>query len=72
MKLPLSSFKLPKPNDFTVVKFADVKQTKFFVGQILSDIDENNEFEINYLRRSAKVDNSFYFRVRTGHGIGFS
>lgn len=61
MELPLSSYKLPKPNDFIVVKFADLKQIKFFVGQILSDIDENNEFEINYLRRSAKVDNSFYF-----------
>nr|CAH7751371.1 unnamed protein product [Callosobruchus chinensis] len=37
------------------------KQIKHFVGEILTDLDENNEYCINYMRHSEKIDNNFYF-----------
>lgn len=42
-----------------MVKITDLKQIKFFVGQILFHL--NKKIEINYLRRDAKVDIRFYF-----------
>ena len=36
-------------------------QILYFVGQMLTDGDVNNEYDISYLRPSAKIDNSFYF-----------
>lgn len=61
MNLPLSIFKTAKAMDFVLVKFSQKKQILYFVGQILTDVGENNEYDISYLRRSAKKDNNFYF-----------
>lgn len=56
--LPLCRFKTPKAKDYVLVKFSQ-KQIKYFVGELLTDMNEKNEYDINYMRRSAKIDNSF-------------
>lgn len=58
--MPLITKKTPRAQDFVIVRFPG-KQTKFFIGQILEDADENYHYDISYLRRSNKTDNSFYF-----------
>lgn len=57
--IPLSCYSIPKEGDFVVVKFPS-KQVKHFIGKLLTN-NLNGEYEINYLRKSAKVDNTFYF-----------
>lgn len=56
--LPLSCLATPKEGDFVVVKFPS-KPVKHYIGKLLTDND-NDEFDVSYLRKSAKVDNSFY------------
>lgn len=60
LDLPVSTFKTPKANDFVLVKFSQ-KQIKYFVGRLITDIDENNECDVSYMRQSTQIDNSFYF-----------
>lgn len=39
------------------------KQIKYFVGERLTDIDENNELDMSYMRQSAKIENIFYISL---------
>lgn len=58
--LPLITKKTPVINDFVLVRFPG-KQSKYFVGEIIDEAAEGGDYEISYLRKSAKKDNSFLF-----------
>lgn len=58
--LPLITMKTPTVKDFVIVRFSG-KQIKFFIGEILSEANENYEYDISYMRKSNKRDNSFFF-----------
>lgn len=51
----------PKKHDHVLVQFEipKLKQPVYYVGKILTEIDQNREYEISFFRRSSKVANAF-------------
>jgi hypothetical protein len=50
----------PKVDDYVLVEFFDKKKI-YFVGVVTRENKEENEYEVKFLRRSAKYENSFVF-----------
>lgn len=50
-------------NDYVLVKFAGKKSIKYFVGKILSEISNDSEYDISYLRRRNKSNKFVYPNV---------
>lgn len=50
-------------NDYVLVKFAGKKNIKYFVGKILSEISNDFEYDISYLRRRNKSNKFVYPNV---------
>ena len=55
--------KVTEEGDFVLVGIDPVKGSKvYYVGKLISNLDEDEEFQISYLRKSQKFDtNSFKF-----------
>lgn len=54
--------KEPEVGDFILVLFEDKKKNIYYVGEILCK-NEAGEFEVKFLRKSLKYDNSFIFPI---------
>jgi hypothetical protein len=50
----------PKVGDYVLVEFFDKKKI-YFVGVVTRENKEENEYEVKFLRRSVKYENSFVF-----------
>ena len=55
--------KFPEQGDFVVIGIDPIRGSKVhYVGRLISDVDEDNEFQVSYLRKSLKGrSNSFHF-----------
>ncbi|KAF5302958.1 hypothetical protein FQR65_LT19049 [Abscondita terminalis] len=47
-------------NDYVLVKFAGKKSIRYFVGKILSEISDDSEYDISYMRRRNKSNKFCY------------
>jgi len=53
----------PTEGDYVLVVFASTKDTIYFVGKILKEIDSDNDLQISYLRKKLNRDKSICFTL---------
>ena len=46
---------------FVVMKVSNIDKSKNFVAQVISGPDEENDYEVTFMKRSSKVKNAFVF-----------
>lgn len=54
---------VPKKHDYVLVEFSTKERKIYYVGKILTDLDENEEYEISFFRKSEKFENHFVLPV---------
>ncbi|KAJ8951913.1 hypothetical protein NQ314_007632 [Rhamnusium bicolor] len=59
--------KIGRKNDFALIKFPN---KVFYIGKLLSDMDEEGEYQISYMRKSEKLGGCFVFpNVADEHSV---
>ncbi|KAK4877436.1 hypothetical protein RN001_009942 [Aquatica leii] len=54
---------VPKKHDYVLVDFNTKERKIYYVGKILTDIDENEEYEVSFFRKSEKFEKHFVLPV---------
>ncbi|GFO27443.1 tigger transposable element-derived protein 6 [Plakobranchus ocellatus] len=50
----------PEKGDFIMTEFSSGKDKIHYVGKIISDVDQDGDFEVQFLKRSTKTGNFFF------------